>query len=107
MGYSQLGPETNYELSILFFAASWKQFATERNTVVAGNTTLQFEELSPFPMRKVTFRVPLNETADGELQVSCRSPTSAGGVDGFMTGGCSIVAVWLEPRGESSFSAYV
>jgi hypothetical protein len=41
--------------------------------------------------------VPPNETANGGVRVVCTSPASAGGVNGFETGGCSIVAVWLEP----------
>jgi len=105
--YAQLDPQATYELSILFFAAPWKQFATERNTVVAGQTILQFEALSSLPMRRISFLVPQNETDRGSLRVKCTSRTSAGGVDGFMPGGCSIVAVWLEPINTGSLSLHV
>ena len=95
--YTGLDPRASYRLSILFFASEFKNFKTERNSVTAGATRLQTEAPSPNPMRRVSFGVPANETAGGELRVVCTSPDSAGGIDGFETGGCSIVAVWLEP----------
>ena len=95
--YTGLDARASYTLSVLFFASEFKNFKAERNSVTAGATRLQTDALSPRPMRRVSFVVPRNETAGGELRVVCTSPASAGGVDGFETGGCSIVAVWLEP----------
>ena len=72
-------------------------FAAERNTLMAGSTVLQENALSMRPMRRVTFEVPRNETSSGQLAIQCTSPTAGGGYNGFQTGGCSIIGVWLEP----------
>jgi hypothetical protein len=97
LNYQGLDPAANYSLSILFFSSEFKMFREERNTVTAGSTVLQRNTLSARPMRRVTFAVPKNETEGGSLRVQCTSPQTNNGLDSFETGGCSIIAVWLEP----------
>jgi hypothetical protein len=97
LSYEGLDPDESYTLSILFFSSEYKMFATERNTVTVGSTVVQKSALSLRPMRRVSFAVPRQETAGGKLSVLCTSPLAGGGVSGFETGGCSIIAVWLEP----------
>ena len=83
---------------VLSFCCVCEQtFAAERNTLMAGSTVLQENALSMRPMRRVTFEVPRNETSSGQLAIQCTSPTAGGGYNGFQTGGCSIIGVWLEP----------
>lgn len=91
--YAGLDPAARYRLRILFFKSMFKQFQHERNTIRAGSTVLQLATESPLPMRPVVFAVPMKETQDRELTVTCTSPTSR---PFSSTAGCSIVAVWLE-----------
>ena len=95
--YEGLDPEATYRLSVLFFSAEFKLFLDERNTLTAGSTTLMENAASPRPMRRRSFTVPKEETKGGSLKVQCTSAASGGGVDGKQPGGCSIIAVWLEP----------
>ena len=98
LNYQDLDPAANYSLSVLFFSSEFKTFLAERNTLTAGSTVLQSDALSVRPMRRVTFAVPKHETKGGSLRVACTSPRTNNGLDSFETGGCSIVAVWLEPK---------
>eukprot|EP01051_Picozoa_sp_SAG22_P013678 SAG22_NODE_1558_length_4129_cov_2.138213_3_plen_98_part_00 len=77
-------------------------FRDERNTLKAGSTVLQDNALSVRPMRRVSYKIPRAETEGGKLKVQCTSPSAGGGIDGFETGGCSIIAVWLEPLSSAS-----
>lgn len=106
--YPGLDPAQQYTLTVLFFrtlqAGGHAGGANdELNTLLAGSTTLQTAARSVFPMRPMSFRVPVNETRSGSLVVRCR------GASGPDTGSsaCSIVAVWLAPSSLPSGSSSV
>ena len=102
--YQGLDPAATYVLSVVFFTSDFKMFASERNTLRAGQTVLQNNALSVRPMRRVAWTVPLHETTGGSLRVTCTSPLTNNGVDSFKMGGCSIIAVWLEPTAPPNYA---
>ena len=103
LAYTNLDPATAYTLTVLFYRTMQSGGHAggandELNTLVAGHTTLQYPARSPLPMKPLSFAVPRNETAGGNLHVYCQGLDSVGAaVPESGVSSCSIVAVWLEP----------